>query len=540
MMRAKPIGQLLRESASSAADAEFIIQDHRRVTFGEMDRLVDLLAAHLLERGLQKGDPVALWQPNSVEWAVAALAVFRIGAVLVPLNTRYTMRETLQILAQSEAKALFLPETWWSNDYLAMALEMVPELAMTAGNRLEPARLPHLREIVLTRGDARGLTVSPLAEILAQDTTRFDAVEEAAAQVTVEDTAVVVYTSGTTGAPKGAMHSHELVRNCLNIARELHIEPGDGILGHMPLYHVAGFCTAFIPAILLGCPYYAMPQWHPDRALDLIESERIRIFGGIPTHFIDLVDAIRRSPRDTSCLKSAWIGGANVTLELAQTARTVLQFDALQAVYGMTETTSSTTLTPFDDPIEVTGENRGKPIGDFEVGIFDPSTYQAMPTGSQGEVWIRGHIVMQGYYKNPDATTAVIAPGGWFKTGDLGVFDAAGYLSIVGRVKDMFIVGGSNVYPAEIESVIAAIPGVRQAVVVGMPDARLGEVGCAFIQLHEGSALSGEDIQQICKESLASYKVPQQVRLIEEFPLTPTGKIMRHVIIDRARAESSA
>jgi fatty-acyl-CoA synthase len=491
------------------------------------------LAGALLARGVRRGDPVALWLPNSTEWLLVALAAFRIGAVLVPLNTRYKPREAAQVLRQSQATVLVLTDRRWNIDFYGAACEIAPELGSNVPGELRSESLPHLRHVIAaaTSGPLPGTT--PLDDLLAEpvDTAAVRAAEQA---VRTDDTTLVVYTSGTTGVPKGAMHSHVLIENVRNICRAMHIEDGDTVLGHMPLYHIAGFCTAFVPVLLQGGTYYAMPQWDVDAAADLIADERVVIFGGIPTHFIDLAESLTRRPRDTSCLKSAWIGGASVTPAVARRAKEVLQLDALIAVYGMTETTSSTTMCRFDDPIEVVCDNKGLPIGNFEVAVVDPETDRPRPTGETGEVRVRGHLVMQGYYRAPEATAAAITPDGWFRTGDLGVFDEAGYLKIVGRLKDMFIVGGTNAYPAEIEKELEAIPGVRQAVVVGAPHERLGEVGYAFIQTADGTSPSADEVIAACRRDLADYKVPRYVQFVDDFPMTSTGKIERHQLARRA------
>jgi fatty-acyl-CoA synthase len=526
---------LLREAAQRRPDRPFVVDGDRRLTFAETDERVDTLASALLARGVGHGDPVALWLPNGVEWLLVALATFRIGGVLVPLNTRYKPTEAEQVLRASRAKVLVLTDHRWNIDFYGAACEIVPELGGSTPGALASAALPHLRHVVAAAASSRLPGTTALDELLAEPAD-LDAVRTAEAAVRTDDTALVVYTSGTTGLPKGAMHSHVLIRNVRNIAREMHIEDGDGVLGHMPLYHIAGFCTAFVPSLLQACTYYSVPHWEPDAAAALIEAERVAIFGGIPTHFIDLADSLERTPRDTSCLKSAWIGGANVSPAVAARAKEVLQLDALIAVYGMTETTSTTVMSKFEDPIELVCENKGLPVGDFEVAVFDPETGLARSQGQTGEVRVRGHIVTQGYYHAPEATAAAITEDGWFKTGDLGVFDDRGYLKIVGRLKDMFIVGGTNAYPAEIEKQLEALPGVRQAVVVGVPHERLGEVGYAFVQSTDATTPSADDLLAACKKTLADYKVPRYVEFVDTFPMTSTGKLERHRLAAQATA----
>jgi len=527
------IGEALRGTARRFPDRAALVGMGTTVSFAELDRAADEVAHGLRALGVARGDQVALWLTNCPEWVVCWMACTRLGAVLVPINTRFKPDEVEYILGQSDARVLIAMDRYWDIDYLGMIRAMVPELAAATPGALTSARFPELRAVVLW-GELESPGTTHLAALRRTGAARM-AAGDTLAPVDADDPVIIVYTSGTTGHPKGAMHGHVVLRNAANIARVMHIEPGDVLLGHMPLYHVAGAFTACIPTVLLGCTLVTMPQWSPDEALDIIERERVTIFGGIPTHFIDCLDAIRRRPRDVSCLKSAWIGGAPVTPDVAMASKTELGLRALQAVYGMTETTAATVFSEFDAPLEVLCDNKGRPIGEFEVIVADPIQGHPLPVGAVGEVRVRGHIVMKGYYRNPKATAEVITPDGWFRTGDLGVFDEAGYLKITGRLKEMFIVGGSNAYPAEIERLLQGIAQVKQAVVVGVPHRRLGEVGYAFVQLHEGAALSSEALVALARPMMADYKVPRHVSFVDEFPRTTTGKIQRFVLQKQAR-----
>lgn len=527
------IGEALRGTARRFPDRAALVGMGTTVSFAELDRAADEVAHGLRALGVARGDQVALWLTNCPEWVVCWMACTRLGAVLVPINTRFKPDEVEYILRQSDARVLIAMDRYWDIDYLGMIRAMVPELAAATPGALTSARFPELRAVVLW-GELESPGTTHLAALRRAGAARM-AAGDTLAPVDADDPVIIVYTSGTTGHPKGAMHGHVVMRNAANIARVMHIEPGDVLLGHMPLYHVAGAFTACIPTVLLGCTLVTMPQWSPDEALEVIERERVTIFGGIPTHFIDCLDAIRRRPRDVSCLKSAWIGGAPVTPDVAMASKTELGLRALQAVYGMTETTAATVFSEFDAPLEVLCDNKGRPIGDFEVIVADPIQGHALPVGAVGEVRVRGHIVMKGYYRNPKATAEVITADGWFRTGDLGVFDEAGYLKITGRLKEMFIVGGSNAYPAEIERLLQGIAEVKQAVVVGVPHRRLGEVGYAFVQLHEGATLSAEALVALARPMMADYKVPRHVSFVDEFPRTTTGKIQRFVLQKQAR-----
>ncbi|MBT4044134.1 MAG: AMP-binding protein [Rhodospirillaceae bacterium] len=528
------IGQALRRSAEIWPDDDFVVGMGQRITYRDFDAQVDSMAKGLLGLGVGRGDHVACWLTNSPAWLLTWFACCRIGATVVSINTRYKVSEVEYILAQSDAKVLVAMPEYWNIDYLGMIREMAPGFEDATPGRMDIAGLPELRAVVLWQDVEHPGTMSQSALM----TQKHDGVDLAAAEaaVEVEDPVIIIYTSGTTGQPKGAMHCHRVLIEGQNIARGMHMEPGDKVLGHMPLYHVAGSVATTIPTMQHGCCLVTMAEWHAGEALDLIERERIAIMGGIPTHFFDLLAQPGVEDRDTHCLKSAWIGGAPVTPAIARKVKSTLHFEALQAVYGMTETMGMTTLSEFDAPIEVTCENKGKIVGDYEVGVFNPATGIQVPDGEDGEIWVRGYLVMLGYYKNPEATAEAITPEGWFRTGDLGQIDPDGYLLITGRAKELYIVGGSNAYPAEVERFLEGHPDIYQAVVCGVPDARMGEVGFTFVMPTPGASLSQEDVISHCRGAIADYKVPRYVEIVEDFPRTSTNKIQRYLLQQDAMA----
>ena len=528
------IGQALRRSAEIWPDDDFVVGMGQRITYRDFDAQVDSMAKGLLGLGVGRGDHVACWLTNSPAWLLTWFACCRIGATVVSINTRYKVSEVEYILAQSDAKVLVAMPEYWNIDYLGMIREMAPGFEDATPGRMDIAGLPELRAVVLWQDVEHPGTMSQSALM----TQKHDGVDLAAAEaaVEVEDPVIIIYTSGTTGQPKGAMHCHRVLIEGQNIARGMHMEPGDKVLGHMPLYHVAGSVATTIPTMQHGCCLVTMAEWHAGEALDLIERERIAIMGGIPTHFFDLLAQPGVEDRDTHCLKSAWIGGAPVTPAIARKVKSTLHFEALQAVYGMTETMGMTTLSEFDAPIEVTCENKGKIVGDYEVGVFNPATGIQVPDGEDGEIWVRGYLVMLGYYKNPEATAEAITPVGWFRTGDLGQIDPDGYLLITGRAKELYIVGGSNAYPAEVERFLEGHPDIYQAVVCGVPDARMGEVGFTFVMPTPGASLSQEDVISHCRGAIADYKVPRYVEIVEDFPRTSTNKIQRYLLQQDAMA----
>ena len=522
------IGEALRHSAETWPESELVVGLGQRITYAEFDAKVDRLATGLLRMGISRGDHVANWQTNGPDWLLTWMACVRLGATVVSINTRYKTQEVEFILRQSDAKLLVAMSSYWEIDYLAMISEMVPGYEVSTPGELQCENLPALRGIVLWQDEQAPGTTSLRA--LEADTPDLSALSALAVHADVEDPVIIIYTSGTTGIPKGAMHCHRVLLEGRDIAKALHMEAGDKVLCHLPLYHVAGSVATVMPAIQHGATIVTMEHWDPAVAIDLIEHERVNIMGGIPTHFIDMLSVPYVGDRDTHCLKSAWIGGAPVTPKLARQAKDILKFDALQAVYGLTETMGGTTLTEFEAPIEVTCENKGKPIGDFEVRVVRNDTGEPSPIGIDGEIWVRGYTVMLGYYKNEEATREAINREGWFKTGDLGHYDEDGYLKITGRAKEMFIVGGSNAYPAEIERYLETHPKIGQAVVCGAPHERLGEVCFAFVMPKEDEKVEPGDIIEYCRGQIADYKVPRHVKIVDDFPRTSTNKIQRYLL----------
>ncbi len=542
------LGQALRRSGARWPDQDFFKTADVSVSFLQFDQRVDQFARALLALGLKRQDHVAVWLGNSLEWALTFCACARIGAVLVPINTRYTASEAGYILAQSDAKALVMTSVLYGLNYLEMLEQIAPSLAEAQHDLLELKELPALKRVILSEPEhatMQAISVSPLPvyavnlEALMQQAQAHEQLQAAERTVSVEDVLLICYTSGTTGKPKGVMHNHRVLKQATRVGLALDLKPGGRILGHMPLYHVAGLYMGFVPALTLGACFVNMPQWETTRALDLLEQERITAFGGIPTHFVDLVNHPSVTQRDLSSVENAWIGGSPVMQATFEKFKTVLGLKQLMSTYGMTENTISTSFNRLSDPIEVCCQNRAPILGPSEVKIIDPVTQNEQPRGSVGEIWCRGETVMLGYYKNPEATRATITPEGWLKTGDLGRFDDEGFLSVTGRLKDMYKTGGTNVYPAEVEQFLVQHPAIAIVAIVGVPDTRLDEVGFAFVQTHPGMQMTHAELRAFCKGKLADYKVPRYLKLLAEIPRTTTGKVQRSALLELASAELS-
>jgi fatty-acyl-CoA synthase len=518
------IAQQLERTAAAHGERDALVQGERRRSWDQTRADARRLAKGLMAAGIDRGDHIAVWVPNRIEWVEMWFAAAYVGAVVVAVNTRYKAQEVGYILRQSDARMLVMVPEFVGIDYLAILHRLCPEL--TAAPRPNAQEFPELRKVV-TIGEGPAGT-QPFAELEAAGVDVSDAeLEAAAAVVDYDDPAIIVYTSGTTGHPKGAVHSHRILRNECSIAEAMDIGPESRVMNHMPFFHVAGGFTGILPPLITGAAMLLMERWDPTEALELVEREGATVLSGIPTHFIDLLNHPRRQSYDLSTLRTGWIGGANNPPEVIEGAIQKLGLEGLLPVYGMTETTSITTIPRLSDPREVIAAGKGYPVSDFEVKVIDTATAAEQPAGREGEVCVRGHLVMKGYYRNEEATAAVIDRDGWFHTGDLGVLDENGYLAITGRKSDMFIVGGSNAYPAEIEIAVMEHPAIKQAYVVGVPDQRLGEVGFAFVECHPDRPASEQAIIDFCRERLADYKVPRFVEVVERWPLTATGKIER-------------
>ena len=564
------VGRALRHSATKWPDQEFFKTTDTSVTFKQFDHLVDQLAQSLLALGLARHDHIAVWLGNSLEWALGFCACARIGAVVIPINTRYTASEAGYILAQSDAKALVMPTELYGLNYLEMLEQIAPSVKHATRSLLDLKELPALKRLIVhntscdhTQRDdsthAARYTI-PLQILLKQGPAR-DALHVAFATptdfvdvsltqacdktplhlaeqvVSADDVLLICYTSGTTGKPKGVMHNHRVIKQATRVGLALDLKPGGRMLGHMPLYHVAGLYMGFVPALTLGACFVNMTQWDTGRALELLEQERITAFGGIPTHFVDLVNHPTVGQRDLSAVENAWIGGSPVMQATFENFKRTLGLKQLMSTYGMTENTISTSFNRLTDPLEICCQNRAPILGPSDVKIIDPVDGKEQPRGEVGEIWCRGETVMLGYYKNPEATQATITPEGWLKTGDLGRFDSEGFLSVTGRLKEMYKTGGTNVYPAEIEQFLIQHPAIALVAIVGVPDLRLDEVGFAFVQTYPNQTITHAELRAFCKGKLADYKVPRYLKLLAAIPRTTTGKIQRSALLELASIE---
>lgn len=527
--------QALDHTVERVPDALALVHGDRRLTWGQLGAASHRVARALLARGVGRGDQVALWLPSCIEWLTLWMGALRVGAVLVPVNTKFKAAEAAYVIRKSDARLLVMGGEFLGVDYQDRFAEICPDWADDGGRC---AALPSLRDVVVLGSDAR---VGTTYDALLADGEEIDqvAVDQAIGKLRHDDPVAIVFTSGTTGFPKGVVHDHRALRMMTAVSDWFAYSERDRILGHFPLFHVAGLFSSFLPALINGGAFVIMDHWDPAEALRLVDTEGVTVLSGIPTHFLDLLHHPDLADHDTSSLRIGWIGGATVPAEVIRGARERLGMQALLPIYGMTELTSTTTVGRVDDPDELRLAGKGVPIGGYEVAVVDPTSAAALPAGQEGEIVVRGYTVMRGYYHDPEATAAVFDDDGWFHTGDLGVFDDDGYLQITGRLKDMYIVGGNNVHPADVENVLMGIPGIKQAVVVARDNSRLGEVGVAFLEREARGTPTEEEVLAHCRSDLASFKVPREVRFVDDWPLTPTGKVQRFRLREIATADDA-
>ncbi len=489
--------------------------DGGKLSYRELADQAGEVARALIASGIAPGDRVAIWCPNTAAWVLAALGALTAGAALVPVSTRFTGPEALDVISRSGARALFAADDFLGTDRVA-------QLRAAAAAPGASGSLARLTLVVRTGSDWAEFTERSVA-------TPPPAAQARAAGVHPGDVSDILFTSGTTGRSKGAMSSH---RAALSVAAAWAgrggLTAGDRYLVVNPFFHSFGFKAGILACLVSGATMVPMAVFDAAAAMRLIETERITVFPGAPTVYQTILDHPERGRFDLSSLRLAVTGAANVPAVLVERMRGELGFEVVLTAYGLTEAVVATMCEPGDDPRTV-ARTCGRPAAGFEVRVADPDGGGAAP-GDTGEILLRGPNMMLGYLDDPAATREAIDPGGWLHTGDIGTLDPAGYLTITDRLKDMYICGGFNVYPAEVEQVLARLDGVAESAVVGVPDGRLGEVGRAYIVTRPGRALDAAAVLDFCRSRLANYKVPRQVEFRDVLPRNPSGKVLKRVL----------
>jgi fatty-acyl-CoA synthase len=529
-------GELPGAAARRFGDREALAFRDRRYSFRQIAREVDRLARGLIHLGIAPGERVGLWLVNCPEWVFAMFALARIGAVHVPINTRFRTADLEYVLSQSRAAALIAHDVSGPIDYLAMVRELVPAPADPADPVARSAALPALRRLVIKGAQRHPGTVA-WRDLL--DGARH--VDEAtlaarAAAVRPTDTAFIMYTSGTTGFPKGVMRDHSLLRSLLDRLDRLGVTERDVIINYLPLFHIFGYVDGPLCTLLGGHRQVLTETFDPDEALDLVEREGGTMLDGFDLHVKALVRAQEARPRDLSTLRTGIFAlGAASAAPIARRARKTLAPLRHVTAYGITEVGANVSMSDLDATEEQACETSGRACPGFELRVIDPDTGRDQPAGTPGELLVRSRYAMQGYDGRPDETARAVDADGWFHTGDMAVLRPDGYMRFVGRYKDMLKVGGENVDPLEVETYLLGHPSVHQAAVVGGPDDRLGEVPVAFVIPKTGSAVSADELIAACRGRIASFKIPRRVVLVRDLPTTPSGKIQKATLREEAR-----
>jgi fatty-acyl-CoA synthase len=529
-------GDLTDAAAARWGDREALVFHERRYTFRQIAAEVDRVARGLIGAGVLPGEKVAIWLVNRPEWIFAMFALAKIGAVHVPINTRFRTVDLAQVLERSNTSTLITHDVSGPVDYLAMVGELAELEGAGETRRVRSTRLPDLTRVVVV-SDRQHSGAWSWPELLeAASSVDAATLTARAAAVSPTDTVFIMYTSGTTGFPKGVMRDHLLLAHLADRYRRLQSSERDVFVNYLPLFHVFGYIEGPLGSMLAGYRQILTDTFDPDEALDLIEREGATHLDGFDTHLKLLIDAQEARPRNLSTLRTGVIAaGAASATPIVYRARKVLAPLRHLTAYGMTEVGATISLSFLDSTEEQACEASGAPCEGFEVRVIDPDTGRDQPRGTPGEVVVRTRYLMQGYYRDPEATARAVDAQGWFHTGDAGILRPDGHLRVVGRYTDMIKVGGENVDPTEVESYLGTYPGVSQAAVVSYPDARLGEIGVAFIQVAPGASVAADRLIAFCRGRIASFKIPRHVFVVDELPMTSSGKVQKARLRDEAR-----
>jgi len=528
------IPQLLRDAVARYGPRDALVFADARLSYYDLDRAVDELASGFLALGLEKGDRLGIWSPNRLEWVLTQFATARIGVVLVNINPAYRLSELEYALNKVGCKALVLAPAFKTSDYAEMIRALAPELADCEKGRLRAARLPQLRHVIVLEGGAavpgtwRIDEVSTLGGPAQQ--LRLPQIDQT---LQPDDAINIQFTSGTTGQPKGATLSHyNIVNNARFVTDRIKLTENDRLAIPVPLYHCFGMVMGVLGAVSKGAAMvFPGEAFDPAQTLDTLAAERCTALYGVPTMFVAMLQALDAGARDLSALRTGIMAGAPCPVDVMKRVNDRMNMKEVTICYGMTETSPVSFQSFVDDTTRQRCETVGRVHPHLEVKIVDEAG-QIVPMGAQGELCTRGYSVMKGYWDDAERTAEAIRDG-WMHTGDLAVFDTEGFCSITGRVKDMIIRGGENIYPREIEEFLFGHPDVSEAQVFGIPDPRLGEEVCAWVIPQQGSGLAEEALRAHCQGQIAHFKVPRHIRIVDELPMTITGKPQKFIMRDR-------
>ncbi len=525
------LGSILEKYAAETPDQEFIVYPDRdlRFTYADFNRRVDNIAKGLISIGVGKGSKVGVWAKNVPDWLTFMFAAAKTGAVLVTVNTNYKASEVEYIMRDADIHTMCIVNGYRDSDYVQIINDLVPELKSAQRGSLRSERFPELRNVVyIGQEKQRGMYTT--AELIMMGSHADDAELTAIkASLSCYDETNMQYTSGTTGFPKGVMLTHHNILNCgLATGDAMRFTPKDRILTPVPLFHCFGCVLATCAAVTHGSTLVLLEEFDPLKALASVHKERCTAIYGVPTMFIAELNHPMFDMFDLTSLRTGIMAGSLCPIDTMNQVMTRMHAREIIIVYGLTESSPGMTLTSTEDSPEIRCTTVGKAYPGVEVKVKDPETGLECPPGVQGEMCCKGYNVMKGYYKNPEATAAVMDAEGFLHSGDLGVMDENGYFRITGRIKDMIIRGGENIYPREVENFLYGLDAIQNIEIAGIPSPKYGEEVGAFIQLKAGKTLTEEEVRDFCHGKIARYKIPKYIFFVDAFPMTASGKIQKY------------
>jgi fatty-acyl-CoA synthase len=532
------VGKLLEEKVQLHPDHEAVVYADRglRMTYRQLNDYSRLVARGLMKLGIEKGENVAIWATNVPEWIACQFATGKMGAVLVTVNTNYRAAELEYLLKQSDSTTLFLIEQYRDSSYVDIVYEIVPELRTCEPGKLQSKRLPKLKNVVLI-GDKRYPGMFTWNDILAMghEVTE-EQLDERMNSLDPHDVINMQYTSGTTGFPKGVMLTHyNIVNNAYYVAQCMKLTKNDRLCIPVPFFHCFGCVMSTLACATVGATMVPVQEFNPKQVLQTVEAERCTALHGVPTMFIAELNDPDFEKYDLSTLRKGIMAGSPCPIEVMKAVMEKMGMKEITIAYGQTESSPVITQTRTDDPIHLRVETVGRALPNVEVKIVEPGTNKEVPRGVPGELCTRGYHVMKGYYKNPEATEEAIDEDGWLHTGDLATMDENGYCRITGRLKDMIIRGGENIYPREIEEFLYKHPKILDVQVVGVPDEKYGEEVMAWIILKEGETATAEEIREFCRGKISRHKIPRYIEFTDSYPMTASGKIQKFKLREMAK-----
>ena len=526
--------RLVRRAAETFAGRPAVVDGDLTLSYEDLAAAVEQAARAIVAAGLQAGDRAAIWAPNLHEWIVAALGLHSAGGVLIPVNTRFKGHEAGDILDRGEARLLFTVTDFLDTDYVALLRSAYGD---AEGDR-PVGGLPRLERVVVLRGEVAPGCESWIDFLRHGDQTPTEVVDARAMAVGPDDLSDILFTSGTTGRPKGVMTAHgQNLRAFRDWAEVVGLREGDRYLIVNPFFHAFGYKAGILASLMMGATIHPQLVLDVPQVMERVARERITTLPGAPTLYQTILNHPDFATFDLSSLRLAVTGAAAIPVELILRMRRELHFENIITGYGLTESCGIATMCRYDDDPETIATTSGRAIPDLEVRCVDGDGVE-VPRGAPGELVIRGYTVMRGYLDDEVETAATIDSDGWLHTGDIAEMDDAGYVRITDRTKDMFIVGGFNAYPAEIENLMLANEAIAQVAVIGIPDERMGEVGMAFVVPRPGASIDPDELIAWSRERMANYKAPRRVAVVEALPLNATGKVLKYELREQARQDS--